>query len=360
MKKPTALNYLLENAKRRKATYITIAVMSIFAVLAVFVMAERPGVTLTEDTSKNEAPNQAAVQQKADEIMPLADEGFPIVELDEDKNCKYTFNEDNSLVIEPINMGQPCIVTALQNRDFDGKSSVTSIKFKDGITKIESGTSSNNFASVCKSSLLNVDFSECTTITDLGAYSFDNCNNLCKDDTIDLSSCINLKEIPDYCFHELWYVKGIKLPKSIEVIGSYAFGVDGTNNGRKGIFISSINFNELENLRIIKSYAFRYTCASLPELDLTGCKNLKKIEKNAFEPLGTNSKAKKINLSGLDKLTTIETGAFSHQRACSEVDLSGCTSLKNIGSNAFYNVGNNSNYVTVDSIKFSFDGSCDL
>lgn len=360
MKKPTALNYLLENAKRRKATYITIAVMSIFAVLAVFVMAERPGVTLTEDTSKNEAPNQAAVQQKADEIMPLADEGFPIVELDEDKNCKYTFNEDNSLVIEPINMGQPCIVTALQNRDFDGKSSVTSIKFKDGITKIESGTSSNNFASVCKSSLLNVDFSECTTITDLGAYSFDNCNNLCKDDTIDLSSCINLKEIPDYCFHELWYVKGIKLPKSIEVIGSYAFGVDGTNNGRKGIFISSINFNELENLRIIKSYAFRYTCASLPELDLTGCKNLEKIEKNAFEPLGTNSKAKKINLSGLDKLTTIETGAFSHQRACSEVDLSGCSSLKNIGSNAFYNVGNNSNYVTVDSIKFSFDGCNEL
>ena len=140
MKKPTALNYLLENAKRRKATYITIAVMSIFAVLAVFVMAERPGVTLTEDTSKNEAPNQATVQQKADEIMPLADEGFPIVELDEDKNCKYTFNEDNSLVIEPINMGQPCIVTALQNRDFDGKSSVTSIKFKDGITKNESGT----------------------------------------------------------------------------------------------------------------------------------------------------------------------------------------------------------------------------
>ena len=358
MKKPTAVNYLLENAKRRKATYITIAIISIFAVLAVFVMAERPGVTLTEDSSKNETPKQAAAQQKDAEIMPLADDEYPVVELDEGNNCKYTFDEDDSLVIEPINMGQPCVLTALQNRVFSGKDSVTSIKFKDGITKIESGTSSNNFASVCKSSLLNVDFSECTTITDLGTYSFAGCTNLCKNDTIDLSSCINLKEISDYCFYGLYYLKGVKLSKSIETIGSYAFAIGGTNNGTRGIFISSINFNELENLRIIKSHAFQYTCSSLPELDLTGCKNLEKIEQNAFEPRGDNSKIKKINLSGLDKLTTIGYQALSYQRACSEVDLSGCSSLTLIDNQAFTNIATNAaNPVcTVESLKISFDG----
>ena len=357
MKKPTALNYLLENAKRRRVTYLTIAVMSIFAVLTVFVMAERPGITLTEDVLENQSPKQAApVEKKSDnEIMPLAETVYPVVELDEENNCKYTFNNDNSLVIEPIDasIGE-CIVTPLSHRNFEEVAEVASIRFKNGITKIQS-TESDSFASVCKDSLSNIDFSKCTTITDLGKYSFYECAKLV--DIIDISKCSNLKAIPDYCFCGLVESKGVKLPRSIEIIGKHAFAIETTSSGRYGNSFTYVNFNELENLKIIDEFAFQYQCGALKEIDLTGCKNLVSINKQAFEPSGYYTKTEKINLSGLDKLTTIQSSAFGYHRACSEVDLSGCSSLKNITSRAFqYLADTQSNPIKVDSCRVSFEG----
>lgn len=369
---------LLQNAHRRKITYAVIMAMSIVAVLSVFFALERPGITVTKDSGEikitEKLPDESETeiidkdvqfneQQQSNDITPdisyipdlsLAPKQMfagsdydTVVELDEENNCKYTFGYDYSLIIEPINAGTDCIARPLAERDTYLKDLVESIKFKNGITSIVS-SDSKHFADDVKNTLKSLDFSECTTLNNIGSYAFSDCRQISS--VVDLSACENLEVITNHCFYNTFRMPGVKLPKSIIKISEYAFAATGFSI-YSSYFNSydyySINFNELENLEIIENYAFQYVNTKFKNLDLRGCKKLKSIGKNAFEASGSNSQIEYINLSGLTNLETLEYQSLSYMgKNCTTIDISGCTNLKTIDGDTF--TSNTKNFTDIN------------
>lgn len=88
---------------------------------------------------------------------------------------------------------------------------------------------------------------------------------------------------------------------------------------------------DMETMRIydVLNFPRKY---KITELDLSGCKKLKKIEAISFSDYNY---LKRANLSGCESLEEIDSGAFSSCDMLETVDLSGNRSLVEIGSASF-------------------------
>lgn len=89
----------------------------------------------------------------------------------------------------------------------------------------------------------------------------------------DYESGVEYKSIPNYAFQDKLTLREIVLPKSLELIGSYAFS--GCSN------LSEVNSSLANNLKIIESWSFE-ECASLTKIDFSDKVELKEIEGRAF------------------------------------------------------------------------------
>ncbi len=101
-------------------------------------------------------------------------------------------------------------------------------------------------------------------------------------------------------------------------------------------FLTAINLSGLKALETIGTLAFT-TCsqkadASEVSIDLSGCSSLKDIEESAFS--NNKAKALTINFSGCTSLKSLGEGAFLNGKVAN-VDLSECTALETISKRAF-------------------------
>ena len=140
--------------------------------------------------------------------------------------------------------------------------------------------------------LRSVDFSKCTSLTDISYNAFYN-NQITN---LDLSRCTHLTNIRDDAF--------------------------------KQNHITSLDLSKCTGLTSIGDNAFESN--ELTSLNLSGCKNLKSIGINAFY----SNQITNLDMSGCTSLTIVRGYAFSFNQLTS-IDLSECTSLTSIGWNVF-------------------------
>ena len=140
--------------------------------------------------------------------------------------------------------------------------------------------------------LRSVDFSKCTSLTNISYNAFYN-NQITN---LDLSRCTHLTNIRDDAF--------------------------------KQNHITSLDLSKCTGLTSIGDNAFESN--ELTSLNLSGCKNLKSIGINAFY----SNQITNLDMSGCTSLTIVRGYAFSFNQLTS-IDLSECTSLTSIGWNVF-------------------------
>lgn len=160
-------------------------------------------------------------------------------------------------------------------------------------------------------------------------------------------------ELPENALNKNESIKTLILPTSILSVGENAVSFSAVVNvdfspctklktiSREAFYcnnyMASMNLSGLKALETIGINAFN-TCSQKAEgiteltIDLSECSSLKEIEDNAFANIKTASLA--INLSGCASLTTLGEGAFLNGKEKS-VDLSECTALETIAKRAF-------------------------
>lgn len=160
-------------------------------------------------------------------------------------------------------------------------------------------------------------------------------------------------ELPENALNKNESIKTLVLPTSILSVGENAVSFSAVVNvdfspctklktiSREAFYcnnyMASMNLSGLKALETIGINAFN-TCSQKAEgvtelaIDLSGCSSLKEIEDNAFANIKTAGLA--INLSGCASLTTLGEGAFLNGKEKS-VDLSECTALETIAKRAF-------------------------
>ena len=146
------------------------------------------------------------------------------------------------------------------------------------------------------------------SITELNSYCFYKCENLTN---VDLSMCVELKEIPDECFGECKKLENIKLPINITSLGFESF--------YECESLTSIDLSMCEKLKEINNECF-CECTSLKYVKLP--KNIKKLNDKCFMSC---LKLESINLDNI-----VEIGEFC---------FCGCISLKNVKLNENVKLG---------------------
>ncbi|MBR0148885.1 MAG: leucine-rich repeat protein [Lachnospiraceae bacterium] len=87
-----------------------------------------------------------------------------------------------------------------------------------------------------------------TDITSIGVRAFQSCKEL---QSLDLGDLKHVEQIPNYCFYNCNALEDIILPKNTEEIGEYAF--------KNCYALASVNFDELNSLKVIEDQAFANT-----------------------------------------------------------------------------------------------------
>jgi len=174
------------------------------------------------------------------------------------------------------------------------------------------------------------------SIEKINEYAFWNC----KIQILDLSNCINLKNIERSAFYKN-QIKQLKLPENIEIINSFSFYenqikiLDLSNCIKlKNIRNSAFCKNQIKHLKLPKNIEKIELCAFMNNqiqiLDLSNCINLKNIGIYAFE----ENQIKQLKLP--KNIEEIYKGAFRNNKIES-IDLLNCTKLKYIFLNIFFN-----------------------
>ncbi|MGE0076443.1 MAG: leucine-rich repeat protein [Bacteroidales bacterium] len=145
-------------------------------------------------------------------------------------------------------------------------------------------------------------------------------------------------------------IVSISLPSTLETIGDYAFyynrlnrlNLSGFNKltqiGYQAFcsnYIDTLNLTNCSSLESIGNSAFNGNYNKLTNVIFDGCTSLKTIGSNAFY----TNKIASVNLNGCTALNTIDVGAFSGNSLTSVV-IDNCSQLTFIGKNAFYNNSN--------------------
>ncbi len=154
-------------------------------------------------------------------------------------SCSYNF-EYTDIKIPDVLDGQT--VTQISDGNYPGvfqEKGITSVQLPSSVEKINNSAFYHN-------TNLNVDFSNCTNLTEIGENAFSS-NNITN---IDLSYCTSLKIIGDYSFENNNNNAGVLLPASIQYIGRYTFAFNYN--------VNSVDLSACTNLYNIGSYAFAY------------------------------------------------------------------------------------------------------
>lgn len=228
------------------------------------------------------------------------------------QSCSYTF-EIKEIIIPEVLDGQS--VLGIKDASWTGEG----IFQEKGITDIQLPATIELLGrrAFNLNELSTLDLSLCPKINTIGAEAFKRNNIL----TLNLNNCTELTIIDHNAFLEnsinLLDFSGCS---SLQIIGEQAFS---DNN------IQSINFSNCENLEIIDYAAFFFN--HIAELDFGDCINLRTI---GYEAFFLNGNLTNIQLSGCKSLLEIGWWAFSNT-SLTGVDLSPCTSLVTLGIGAF-------------------------
>lgn len=188
---------------------------------------------------------------------------------------------------------------------------ITTLKFKESSECTEIGDYAfygmNTYQSSSSSLLGTVDLSN-SKISSIGKNAFQYCKNI---NSITWPTAGTMKTIGDYCFEQGQALTGINIPSTVGVIGKYAFA---NNAGLR----TAVTYGSLGE------YAFAYDKV-LDNAEING-----DIGEYCFYG-DTALKSVKINAS------KISDNAFLDDTKLENVDFTGSTGLKTIGSKAFSN-----------------------
>lgn len=192
--------------------------------------------------------------------------------------------------------------------------------------------------------LESIDLSACTSLTAINLAAFKDCETL---KAVWLPQ--SLTTIGISAFKDCKALKAVELPQSLTVIGTDAFkdcsietlviycDIKGTiieNFTKKDEVKANLKKLTLgEDVTTIGKDAFNFSGYSKIEaVDFSACTTLTEIGKNAFAYANDLTN---VNLSDCTSLTTIGKSAFSDCTDLTDIDLSGCTALKKILEEAF-------------------------
>lgn len=171
-------------------------------------------------------------------------------------------------------------------------------------------------------------FSGCTSLKDtlfipkgletIGNYAFSNCNKI---SCVDMSTCVNIINIPSSLFSNCTSLSTVKLASIVRTISDQAFA-----NCYK---LTNIHYPT--SLSAINSYAFT-NCSSLKYVDLSGCKLLNSLGDEAFSNC---TSLVTITLSPV--LMNIGARAFSNNLLLANISSMNETPAT-LGENTFYRV----------------------
>jgi len=194
--------------------------------------------------------------------------------------------------------------------------------------------------------LTNIDFSACPYLQTIGYNAFEECTNLVN---VDLSACTRaLESIGNEAFYNCSKLTNIVLPSSSKFtsIGGGAFGgtafYNNDDNWENGVlYINTAlikakdtisgKYTPKPDTKIIADSAFN-GAEILTEIDLSNCKDLLNIGNLAFSSCESLERA---NLYRCTSLATIDMYAFSGCNKLATVIFAGCTNLNKIGESAF-------------------------
>ena len=182
---------------------------------------------------------------------------------------------------------------------------------------------------------VNLDLSECTSLTSIPGRTFANCENLAG---ITLPSSVT--SIADSAFMNNKIITSVVIPNSVLSIGKQAFsGCSALTTVNLGTGVRTIGYGSFENCTSLTSIEVPDSVTSLGEHSFSGCIKLESVE------LGENvTTINSYCFSGCSKLTSvtmsdnvavISSNAFSDCKKLATLTLS--AALENIGKNAFAN-----------------------
>ncbi|MGN1114853.1 MAG: leucine-rich repeat domain-containing protein [Oscillospiraceae bacterium] len=297
---------IIEESKRRKGLYLIIAVMSVAAVLCVFLALKKTGIALTDNLidSNGNITIPSAVQPKA---------------TGQAGNCIWKYYDYKGCQVIKFSGG------AIP--DYESSSDVPWAEYADEIDGVLIGngvTRIGNNAFNGLPSLAAADFSQAAALESIGQYAFASSKDVSILKQIDLSACTNLTAIDDYAFKYCSLENGIILPDNCQIqsIGAYAFQYNK---------FTQFPFDKLSELVTLGNGAFN-NCGVLTSVDLSSCTKLASIPDSCFD---TCRALKSVTSSNELSIESIGKNAFSNC-GLTAFAFDKCTKLKSIGEAAFF------------------------
>lgn len=229
----------------------------------------------------------------------------------------------------------PTSTKVIKEQKFAEKENIEKVVFPSSIIKIESSAFSD-----C-SHLIDIDFSKCQKLKEIGEFAFQNCALR----SVDLSRCTSLETIGEFAFYGCRRLTNIVFPNSVTSIGYCAFC---QNEKLSQIDLSSTNIKVLNELfgnkglsgmKNLKHISYPASIQEVPEkmcyrlemlesVDLSKCTQLKRICESAF---ACTPNLKEVLLP--DSIEAMEKWAFGECGNIKHIDMP--ASLKEMGYGVF-------------------------
>ncbi|MGN1133897.1 MAG: leucine-rich repeat protein, partial [Oscillospiraceae bacterium] len=299
---------IIEESKKRKSLYLIITVMSLAAMLCVFLALKKTGIALTDNLidSNGNIAIPSGVQPNA---TGMAGE------------CTWKYYDYKGCQVIKLSGGAiPDYSSAADTPWAEYADEIDGVLIGNGVTRIGNNAFNGFFA------LAAVDFSQATALESIGQYAFASSKDVSILKELDLSACTNLTAIDDYAFQYSSLANGIILPDNCQIqsIGAYAFQYNK---------FTQFPFDKLSDLVTLGNGAFRNT--SLKSVDLSSCTKLASTPNSCFDSCGS---LRSVTSSNELNIESIGKNAFSNC-GLTAFPFDKCTKLKSIGESAFYNDG---------------------
>ena len=212
--------------------------------------------------------------------------------------------------------------------------------YNDGIVTVKI-TDTNPSMSYIRTALdstgvkVNLDLSECTSLTSIPERTFANCENLAE---ITLPSSVT--SIADSAFMNNTIITSVVIPNSVLSIGKQAFsGCSALTTVNLGTGVRTIGYGSFENCTSLASIEVPDSVTSLGERVFSGCTELESVvlgeSTTTINSYCFTDCSKLTSVTMSDNVVVISSNAFSNCKTLATLMLS--ATLENIGKNAFAN-----------------------
>ena len=190
---------------------------------------------------------------------------------------------------------------------------------------------------------LKIDLSNCTELEEIGDFAFQLSPRITEAPILPDS----VKIIGKGAFASSCFMKGVlHLPKNLEVVKEYAFGVSGSGGGYPNsvgaLSLTGLDFSKCSNLTTIEEEAFE-ALRDCTSVDFSGLESLKEIGKSSFSGIGAENIVlpPKLEIVGDFAFSGAKTKTFTLPKT-----------LKKIGNHAFWESAVESvNFSSLDSLE---------